>query len=387
MEKISVDLLSPENETILNPRFPVEAQNKLFELAEAFPEIEGHIWLTTSGSTSGPKLVALSKEALMVSAESVNKHLAAAKSDRWLAPLPLHHVGGLSIIARAEAIGGEWFPLPTWNPIGFAEACTRNQITLTSLVPTQLYDLLSLDIVAPSSLRAVIIGGGRLSERLFQRARELQWPVLPSFGSTEAGSQIATAKVSSLEDHSYPSMYLLPHLSASLNDEGRLSIRGNSLFTGYASYVDGKPFFTDPKESGSFLSEDIVTLHETWGGTIVTPRGRISDSVKISGELISVSHLNEILEDLLEQEDLRGQAYLIAVSDPRLENRIALVGVCTTHELFQIRDKFSDLVLPVARAREVYRIAQIPRSSLGKPLFSEIQGLLRDGKATKLYPV
>ena len=43
-------------------------------------------------------------------------------------------------------------------------------------------------------------GGGALDPSLYKQARDLGWPLLPSYGLTECGSQVATASLSSASD-------------------------------------------------------------------------------------------------------------------------------------------------------------------------------------------
>ncbi|NIP97055.1 MAG: o-succinylbenzoate--CoA ligase, partial [Akkermansiaceae bacterium] len=48
----------------------------------------------TSGSGGEHKWVSLRREALLVSAEAVNRHLEVEPADVWMLALPHHHVGG-----------------------------------------------------------------------------------------------------------------------------------------------------------------------------------------------------------------------------------------------------------------------------------------------------
>ena len=72
------------------------------------PFLKSHIWLATSGRTC-QKWVALSKAAVLFSAQTVNQHLSVTSADRWGVCLPLFHVGGLSILARADLSRSSYF--------------------------------------------------------------------------------------------------------------------------------------------------------------------------------------------------------------------------------------------------------------------------------------
>lgn len=160
------------------------------------PDIDalcGQVLFKTSGSTGAPKWVALSRHALQVSAQAVNAHLEVAGDACWGLALPLHHVGGFGVMARANQAGcGLAAFTQRWQAADFANWLEQQGVTHSALVPTQVHDLVAAGLSAPNSLRAVVVGGGQLAPSLGQAARDLGWPVLASYGMTEAGSQIAT---------------------------------------------------------------------------------------------------------------------------------------------------------------------------------------------------
>lgn len=150
-----IDWCSEETAILINPRLPAEEAKEMRELLSQVA-LKGHLWLATSG-TKELKWVALSKEAILTSAEAVNRALGSDKNDIWLNPLPSFHVGGLGITARAYLSHATVITeLGKWDPLGFYQKLPS--ATLTSLVPAQLYDLIHLKLPAPPLLRAVIVG-------------------------------------------------------------------------------------------------------------------------------------------------------------------------------------------------------------------------------------
>ena len=157
------------------------------------PELAGHVLFETSGSTGDPKWIALSKQALLVSAAAVNHHLGVTRESCWGLALPLNHVGGFGVAARAYQAGcGFQNFSQRWDAQAFREWLERQEITHTSLVPTQVHDLVKANLTEPAAVCAMVVGGGHLDPLTGQAARNLGWPVLASYGMTEAGSQIAT---------------------------------------------------------------------------------------------------------------------------------------------------------------------------------------------------
>lgn len=215
---------------LLPPSLTREQRSIVANLRKRVPRVPGVIWLLSSGTQSvgQVKAIGLTAEALEASATAANAHLAVNRSDRWLLTLPTFHVGGLGILVRATLSGSRVYRLGKWNPNGFVSALKRQRISLTSLVPTQVYDLVTLKLSPPASLRAVVVGGGALAPDLYERARKLGWPLLPSYGLTEGASQVATAPIESLAREGFPLMKLLPHVQMVTRDK-RLWLKGPSL--------------------------------------------------------------------------------------------------------------------------------------------------------------
>jgi o-succinylbenzoate---CoA ligase len=356
-----IDFSSSETHLLLNPRLPDEDRRALEHLAEKAPSLSAHVWIATSGTTGSLRLVALSKRALLASADAVNGHLEATERDAWLCVLPTFHVGGLGIFARAGLTRSRVISLP-WDARQFLQTVAAENVTLSSLVPAQVRDLVALGERAPSSIRAIVVGGGAFSLELYAAARTLGWPVLPSYGMTEACSQIATANGSS------PRLKILPHLTARAEADGRLAFHGSSLLSGYAFYGSGgQPSFVDPKVGGWFTSQDLGVIE----GDTLRVTGRAEEVVKIGGETVDLARLDAILESVRGEAD----AAIIAVADARLGHVIHLAT--TADDAEAVRDAFNERVLPFERIREIRRVPSIPRSPLGKLLRARLATELR----------
>lgn len=349
---------------LLNPRLPRES-------AEAFERgwslysdrFKNHIGITTSGSTGAGKIVLLSQEALEASAASVNKRFLSDASDVWFKTLPDFHVGGLGIQIRAHLSGAKVIEnFEAWNASRFAEALRKARATLVSLVPTQVFDLVQAGERAPSSLRAAIIGGAKFSDILRDRAIELGWPVLPSFGMTETSSMIAIAN-----DPLVPRLFPMSHAQVRISPAGKIEISGPSLLS---ATIHGEKLIE--RESEWFTTEDIGQI-ESDGSLVVL--GRAGDFVKISGEGVSVSSLEERLEALKMKLQLQSDSALLVASDERLGAKIILLGTQEA-EANRLRDEFNSQVAPFERIKEVHSVSNVPRSALGKLLRLEALSLV-----------
>ncbi len=435
----NVEWLGKSTHVILNSRMPSETKEQIIRTLNkncfsgngkdhCLPEES--VVLQTSGSTTPitplgksaqTKLVVLSKSAFLASAAAVNKHFSISAEDRWLQVLPRFHVGGLAIYARAflskSPVVESSLIENKWDVHTFLRELTQAKATLVSLVPTQIFDLCSHDLSPPEDLRAVIVGGSKLSASLYRRARQLGWPIYPSFGATELCSQIATAPYSmtfdptscewtgrsvaplvsadrALLDFKFPDLELLPHIECQVEATGRLLFRGPSLFSGYI-FVSSSPEWGESMNAdGWFASEDFGSLNEK----TLRINGRGADYLKIGGEAVSLIELNEIFEIARDRTRFVYDCSLLSLADDRLGEKIVLAVACPmeywpTEQQDENDTKPTDLrktaqasienlvacynsnVLPVAKIREVICINKIPRSPLGKVLREELKTL------------
>ena len=150
--------------------------------------------LHTSGTTSAPKPVELTFGNFAASARGSGRALGVDPAERWLCPMPLTHVGGLSIpirsaVYKTTAVLHGRFEL---DAVLDDLMDPDRRITLVSLVPTMLARLLDAGLAKPPTLRWALLGGGPIAPALLDRAADAGVPAAPTYGMTEACSQIAT---------------------------------------------------------------------------------------------------------------------------------------------------------------------------------------------------
>lgn len=335
----------------------------------------GLCFFQTSGSEGLPKWVALSKAAFLTSAAAVNAHFGVTAADRWLIALPLHHVGGFAIVARAYLSGSAIVQDTTrWQPAAFVENCARQGITLVSLVPTQVHDLVQQQLPCPASLRAAIIGGGGMSPDLAAAARALGWPVFQSYGMTEAGSQIATRPwLSAQQAPGDDWLEVLPHWQPRVDAESRLILSGPALALGYAIQVQDSTWRWQPIGE-SLTTRDLVELCSMGGRTWLRFLGRESGFIKIMGELVHLAPLQARLEALALQQNWAQLPVILALPDARRESRLVLVT--ETQDSADLIAAFHALTPAFCHISEVIHLPQIPRSPLGKVNHTALAALL-----------
>ena len=338
----------------------------------AASEPPGHVLFKTSGSTGPPKWVAISKQALLISAEAVNQHLEVTDKSCWGLVLPPHHVGGFGVAARAYEAGCRLQIFDRrWDAFAFCDWLKLANVTHLSLVPTQVHDLVKANLTSPRLLEAIVVGGGHLDLTTGQAARDLGWPVLASYGMTEAASQIATQGLGQLQALYQPSpISILPIWNTRISSEGLLSISGPALFSGYVS--DGNYV----AQKGEWFTTTDRVLFENGA---ITPLGRADTLIKVLGELVDPQAIERELISLSDERLVSGTFAILAIADERAE-----------HVLIPVFESFVDpAIIEIILARyqrdapgfrrlkPAIIIEKLPRSELGKLRRDELAALLK----------
>ncbi len=216
----------------------------------------------TSGSTGTPRAIVLGHAALAASTAASLTALGCAPGERWALALPLRHVAGLQVLARARALGTA--PHVITDPGDpHAIAAAADHAEHIALVPTQLIRCLDAGaevIAALTRFRSVLVGGGPLAPERIVQAREAGVALTLSYGMTETcggcvydGRPLPGVEVATDAPPGAPS-----------DTPGRLRLRGPMLATGQLdpSPEDAARFTVD----GWFVTDDIGRL--TGDGTL-----------------------------------------------------------------------------------------------------------------------
>ncbi|NCN27512.1 AMP-binding protein [bacterium] len=354
-----------------NPRGLQQRKRSAFEfLSEFDPALLDLLYFPSSGSTGEVKWLALSAKAMKVSASSVNSWIASQSNDVFLRSIPNFHVGGYSVGLRAQLISAPLVELKeAWSVETFVEQLRHDNITVCSLVPTQVYDLVLKNMSSPNDLRVVLVGGGALDEGLYKMARQLGWPLLPTFGMTEASSQVATASLESLNEQELPRMIVLPHWQVSCDEENFLCLNGESLASGILSPTeDGAWTYISINDEEPFKTQDKVKIVESLRGQSLEFLARDSDVFKIGGELCSLTKLVRCLDEVVLSMQLCQKFAVVDVFDQRLGRKVVLAferGV-DQHTVQRLEREFNKRVMPYEGIRSLCEVESLPRSDLGK---------------------
>ena len=224
----------------------------------------------TSGTTTDPKPVELTHGNWLANALGSAVMLGLDLDERWLCPMPLVHVGGLSILIRSTIYATTAVLHERFDAGVVLEELMDpdRRITLVSLVPTMLARLLDAGFERPPTLRWALLGGGPIPAALLARAADAGVPVAPTYGMTETCSQIATFGVP------------LPQAEIVIADGGEVLVRGPMVAPGVLA------------PDGWLHTGDLGSLDEHGRLRIV---GRKADTIISGGENVAPAEVEAVL--------------------------------------------------------------------------------------------
>ncbi len=161
---------------------------------ESYQASDLHTLIYSSGTTGQPKAVRLTYGNHYFNAYASYLNFPAGENDRWLAVLPLFHVGGLAIICRGLFYGMAVVVHESFDPAAVNRAIDHEGVTVISVVTNMLARMLDQreGKSYPATLRSVLIGGGPVPPPLLERCAHAGIPVVQTYGLTETASQAVT---------------------------------------------------------------------------------------------------------------------------------------------------------------------------------------------------
>jgi O-succinylbenzoic acid--CoA ligase len=246
----------------------------------------------TSGSTGTPKAIALSAAAFEASAAASATNLGWQDQDRWLLAMTPAHVGGLSIVTRCLAARRTVVVAAPgrFEPGALLDLVARQGVTLLSLVPTMLSRLMDLldgrPGTFPSSLRAILVGGGPIPRQLLARCRAAGVAAVATYGLTETCSQVATQSPS----NERPGAPALPGVDLVIR-EGEIHVGGPTLLSGVLVNGHVRP---PALRDGRYPTGDLGRLLD--GRLHVF--GRADDRIITGGENVDPAEVESALQSL-----------------------------------------------------------------------------------------
>jgi len=177
-----------------------------------------HIDLQTSGTTSEPKVITISKTAFVNSAKSTGSFFNLSPGDSALCCLPFSYVAAKMMFVRAWVLGLKLdFIEPSSHPLQYL----TKVYDFSAMVPLQVHNCFS----KINKIKTLLIGGAHVSDSLANKLKDHSSAVFETFGMTETVSHIAVKNLTNGEEH----FIVLPEISVATNDNGCLIINAPKL--------------------------------------------------------------------------------------------------------------------------------------------------------------
>ncbi len=352
----------------------VSEDQATFEIPDFNPEALFAI-LFTSGTTSEAKAVPLKFKHILHAVRTSTLNLPLNSNDEWLLTLPLHHIGGISILIRSLLAGSQVF-LSTVNKTEELRYLflTRRSITHASLVPTQLKRLMEdPDFSVGPNFKALLLGGGPISMAIHRNAISRNIPVIPSFGMTETVAQCIAVPFKSWQ-HAPEGTSGIPldgiDIDLRWDDTSARStllwIKGLQVFDGYLDEsLNATAFDTE----GWFNTGDYARIDEK--GYIFIEMRR-SDRIVSGGENVNPVFVEEILET----NDNIAEAGIFGIHHEEwgqiVGAAIVLKDTNLNFTLDDLKTFLKALVPGFMIPKKLFIVDRLPRTASGKLIRSEL---------------
>jgi acyl-[acyl-carrier-protein]-phospholipid O-acyltransferase/long-chain-fatty-acid--[acyl-carrier-protein] ligase len=335
--------------------------------------------LFTSGSEGVPKGVELTHRNILANLRQMLAVTDLTDNDKLFNAMPLFHSFGLTVGTLLPLVGGiSVFIYP--SPLHY-------RVVPTVFYHTDCTIMLGTNTFLNGYARKAHPYDFRSLRYMFAAAEKLQeatasaWAqrfgvrVLEGYGATECAPCVSVntplqAKYGSA-GRIMPGMeYRIEHVEG-VADGGRLFVRGPNVMKGYLN-ADANAQFQSL--GGWYDTGDIVRVDEEG---YVFIQGRLKRFAKISGEMVSLTAVEDALAGAFPQYGLRCQVAVIARPDEDKGEKLVAVANEPKLSLDEVRAAIKAKGLPnIAVPREVKFIQEIPKLGTGKTNHRELEKLV-----------
>jgi O-succinylbenzoic acid--CoA ligase len=213
------------------------------------------------------------------------------------------------------------------------------------MVPTQLYRLLNSKALKEisESLKALLIGGGRVPHNLIVGAFKAGLPIYTSYGLTEMASQVTTTPSDADIDLLKTSGHVLNYRELKISDDNEILVRGETLSSGYIKRNEKYKLLDN---DSWFHTGDMGSLDKNG---YLTVSGRRDNMFISGGENIHPETIETAILRLNNIDDV----VVVGIDDPEFGQRpVAFIKSAVGIDNKRIRDSLNDklpgYMIPIA---------------------------------------
>ena len=289
--------------------------------------------IASSGSTGSPKGIIHTHSSLLAGAQASAARLQLTSDDHWLVCIPVSHVGGFSVIARALHTSAALTLHPAFDAVAVQEAA-RNGATHTSLVAT------ALSRIDTSLFKSILLGGSSAPANLSSN-------VITTYGMTETG--------------------------------GGVVYNGLPLENVEVKILQGEIHLRCPMLMRAYRNDQSFSLNDEWFATgdmgelsedgKLSVYGRRTDMIITGGENVWPA----VVENSIASHPLINQVVVRGTPDATWGQRVVAYVVLNESAatsdailLSDLRERVKQTLPAFCAPQQVVVLSQIPRTSLGK---------------------
>jgi long-chain acyl-CoA synthetase len=298
--------------------------------------------LFTSGTTNLPKGVQLSVANLLLNADGIRDWLAITDQDTFHIVLPLHHINSTTMSLATLLAGGTITLSSRYSKSNFWRVMADNHCTLSSIVPTICFDMLSeqdafREYKTNLQVTRIQIGSAPVQPTDVIKFYDLyNIRLIQGYGSTETALRVTGVEWQNLTDGQYRQLVTANTIGserkwnnveiiksdgsvAGEKEEGEICLRGPVVTKGYlANDEANREAFVD----GWFHSGDVGYWQESLVSKNFFINGRTKEIIIKGG--VNISPLM-IEHAILKHYPQISTCYAASVPDPRFGEEIGLV--------------------------------------------------------------
>ncbi|MFV0564414.1 MAG: AMP-binding protein [Flavobacteriaceae bacterium] len=290
------------------------------------------IEVNTSGSTGAPKIIKLSKQAMVNSALATGNFFNLHPGDKALYCLPTSYIAGKMMLVRAFILGLEIDIIQPTTQLKIDADVNYNFCAMTPM-------LLEHNLDKIGNIQTIIVGGAPISNVLKTQIENISTNIYETYGMTETVSHIALKKLNgfSVEEETDNYFKALPNINISTDERDCLVIEA--------------PHLSEKK----VITNDIVKWHSE---TEFEWLGRYDNVINSGG----VKLFPEQIEAKL-QSKINARFFITALPDTSLGQQVVLVVEQKNNQIntdiFSVLDKFE-------KPKTIYNIPIFEETLSGK---------------------
>ena len=340
--------------------------------------------LFTTGSERDPKAVMLSHDNIKSNVDSLSDLFIFDSEDIFTGVLPLFHVYGLTTSFFMPLLSGA--AVNTYaNPLDYkfvSQGIMKNRTSIITATPTFLRGYCQRSESGDfKSLRVVMAGGDKLTKSLrdmFFNKHGIE--ILEGYGTTETSPVIS---VNTVENKKPGSIGMpIPGASVKIIDidteqplpagqEGKIYVKGRMVMKGYFGDMELTALHI---RNGWYDTGDIGMLDEDG---FLWHRGRLKRFVKIGGEMVSLTAVENAVEKIIGDEE-----QCCAAEIPHVTRGSDIIIATTSEQPEKVlKKKLIDMLPPISVPKKIIHFKELPLMGNGKVDFRSVGEMCRSGNS------